>query len=123
MARVEQTKAQEGSSVLGRSLVEVVTPGTIRLDEDCKSSYIMTVHQQGDTLGLCFADCLAGTIHTIQIQDDEIHSSLNSLLLQLQPREVIHELGLSDKLLLKVTACCLFLDIKTLILYILGADF
>ena len=103
--------------MLARELVEVLTPGTIRLDEDIGSSFILAICTQDcpNQFGLCFADCLSGRLHSAQITDSEPYGTLAALVLQFRPREVIYQSGLPRKVVrlfksVGSVACCTSLE-------------
>lgn len=97
VAICEQTSQPDGSGIVEREVVRVVTPGTV-LDETSleqkQNNYLIALTLSKDNLGLALTDISTGEFRATEINSPEWPQILSDELAHLQPTECI----LSDEL-------------------------
>jgi len=87
------------SRVVSREIVEIITPGTIRDNDmimDYNSPYLLSIreNQVASSFGISFSDVSTGRIFLTFIErDDAGFTGLETVLQQIQPREILFEKG------------------------------
>ncbi|KAJ1950124.1 DNA mismatch repair protein msh6, partial [Dispira parvispora] len=96
---VRTTKAEK---IIRRELTQILTAGTLvdgtMLQQDaatyclCFKEFLRGDHQP-PKFGVCFVDTATGHFHVCGFQDDLQRTTLETLLVQVQPKEVVYERG------------------------------
>ncbi|KAJ1656673.1 DNA mismatch repair protein msh6 [Dispira simplex] len=96
---VQTTKADK---IIRRELTQILTAGTLvdgtMLQQDaatyclCFKEFLRGDHQP-PKFGVCFVDTATGHFHVCGFQDDLQRTTLETLLVQVQPKEVVYERG------------------------------
>ena len=92
---------QIGDPALSKGLVErrvvrVVTPGTVVSDSilsEKENSYLMSIYQDGDGIGLCWCDISTGEFAAMQLLGENRRDALYEQLIKLRPREILSNLS------------------------------
>ncbi|KNC52130.1 DNA mismatch repair protein msh6 [Thecamonas trahens ATCC 50062] len=111
LARKDGSKAK-GANLIRRKLTQVLTAGTLVEDELLASpdaAYLLAIaevpaHGSGSgapatshTLGVAFVDCATGKFYATQLNDNEHLTLLETLLVQIKPKEVLLARGETSK--------------------------
>ncbi|CAI0628967.1 unnamed protein product [Linum tenue] len=95
----DQAKARGRTSVITRKLVQVLTPSTTTDGIIGPDAVHLLALKEGNygldndatSYGFAFVDCAALRFWIGSIEDDASYSALGALLMQISPKEVIHE--------------------------------
>ncbi|KAK9829493.1 hypothetical protein WJX72_006189 [[Myrmecia] bisecta] len=107
VGRIEEYPSLKGQGILSRRLACIYTPGTVNDGalQDCDgqathgaSKPLLAVCEAADaTLGVCVVDVTLGRFSVSQIQDGSSRALLATLLVHVNPAEVVHlKRGLSE---------------------------
>ena len=76
VAICEQTSVPNGTGIVDREVVRIVTPGTV-LDEknleQKENNYLVSISYFGNDLGIAFADISTGDLQATQIWTENMH--------------------------------------------------
>jgi DNA mismatch repair protein MSH6 len=105
-------KGGAGEGIIRRELRGILTCGTL-VDEGMlatpEAKYLMCVKQDQATgqVGVCYVDAATGVFHVGEFEDDERLSKLETVLMQVQPAElVVEKSGLSPRATQLLRAVC-----------------
>ncbi|GER26266.1 DNA mismatch repair protein MutS [Striga asiatica] len=90
----EQAKSRGSSSVIQRKLIHVHTPATTlegNIGPDAVHLLAIKEANGSNAFGFAFVDCAALKFWVGSISDDASCASLEALLMQVSPKEIIHE--------------------------------
>ncbi|KAJ1983733.1 DNA mismatch repair protein msh6 [Dimargaris verticillata] len=100
--REKSEKPSKEDSIIRRELTSILTAGTLvdgnMLHQDM-ATYCLSIKEsvttgvQPPSFGLCFVDTATGQFHLCQFQDDTHRTMLETLLTQVQPKELVYERG------------------------------
>ena len=88
--QVEDPKSAK--NLVKREVIRIVTPGTLietELLSDKTNNYLSTIYQDGDIIGICFADISTAFITATAFRDRTSEDSIVNELSTYAPREVI----------------------------------
>ena len=101
VAICEQTEDPAlAKGLVKRDVVRVITPGTViegsMLDEG-RNNYLCAAYMEnGQDVGVCFADCSTGEIHVTSLRGDDVPPRLVSELGRFSPREILLNVTLAQ---------------------------
>jgi len=94
--REKKTKTASSSKIIQRSLTTVLTQGTLCGDflSSDHANFVMSI-QEGENrkFGVCFCDVGTNEINITEFEDDLALTQLETLLVQVKPREIIMSKG------------------------------
>ena len=93
VAICEQIGEEPAKGIFPRKVVRVVTPGTIVEPELLKgdqNNYLVSVIVGEQAAGISYVDITTGEFATIELQSEDIISSIRAELIRLKPAEVLH---------------------------------
>ena len=92
VAICEQTSVPNGTGIVDREVVRIVTPGTV-LDEknleQKENNYLVSISYFGNDLGIAFADISTGDFQATQIGTENLHEVIRDELSRFRPSECI----------------------------------
>ncbi len=93
IAICEQTEDPAlAKGLVKREVVRVITPGTViessMLDEG-KNNYLCVICREGETIGVCFADCSTGELYATQMDGDDATLRVINELGRFRPSEIV----------------------------------
>ena len=83
----------QGKGIVERDVVRIITPGTVTENSglsDTDNNYILSLHQNGDTIGFAYADVTTGAFSMGECAVDEGYAALVSEIARIQPSEIIY---------------------------------
>ncbi|MDD3862905.1 MAG: DNA mismatch repair protein MutS, partial [Clostridia bacterium] len=99
VAICEQLNEAKNGVKVERDVVRVITPGTVTEDnllEERKNNYILSVYKDKDAIGIAYSDISTGDFYTTEYttkkdsnSNSNIISSLNDLIVRINPSEII----------------------------------
>jgi DNA mismatch repair protein MSH6 len=101
----EKTEKTKEDKIIKRELTCILTAGTLTNSSMLmgeQATYCLSIKVTNHHYGVCFVDAATGQFYCTSFQDDENNSLLETLLVQIRPREVVYEKGNVDKRLLKM---------------------
>jgi len=92
----DKQSSKKKDDIIRRELKSILTSGTLvdsGLLSNEMSTYCMAVKQEDDTFGVAFVDTATAEFHLSHFQDDKECSMLETILMQLKPKELVLEKG------------------------------
>jgi DNA mismatch repair protein MSH6 len=90
----DKQSTKKKDDIIKRELKSILTSGTLvdsGLLSNEMSTYCMAVKQEGDKFGVAFVDTATAEFHLSHFQDDKECSLLETILMQLKPKELVLE--------------------------------
>ncbi|EKX54504.1 Msh6 mismatch repair muts-like protein, meiosis and mitosis [Guillardia theta CCMP2712] len=106
--RAKSNGVKQGSLVCERELCQILTQGTL-VDESMLSSpqanYMLTVSvesQSSTHMGICLLEASTGYFYLGEVEDDEMRTQFETVLLKAKPKEVVYPKGCLNKICLNM---------------------